>query len=309
MPIEVTCPECAATLTVGNDKAGLRVRCRDCGTVVAVPNVSRSALDADRAKTGAKSKTSPLKPLIRPAIYAFVGLFALLALSFRWWFNPPLPPPPAAPDLEAMMSRDQAADPTREKVQSDAWMAQQAKYTRIDARNELYKNGATWKFISHVRVLINESPELQLSTEPNQVVWNKFTLAEDGVGLNVFRFQSPLEEPGDFYWCFSSPTVVESWYILPVHGSMTGFQDYRAVANSGFEGLDLPPKSIVIAQQLLGGEIKPGMIYLVYFTTSSKEPQPLRVAARVAPHEDTVAAEPYEEHVLQTLGLRRIAQD
>ncbi len=40
MPIEMTCPECLAKLTVGDDKAGLRVRCRECGAVVAIPNAA-----------------------------------------------------------------------------------------------------------------------------------------------------------------------------------------------------------------------------------------------------------------------------
>src|SRR4051812_20882511 len=95
MPIQVTCSECSTTQSVGNEKAGLRLRCRNCGAVVAIPALEPGAA----AKTGKTARSSPLAPLVRPVIYSLVGVFAVAALLFRWWFNPPRPVPPRPIDV------------------------------------------------------------------------------------------------------------------------------------------------------------------------------------------------------------------
>src|SRR5262249_42860944 len=127
--------------------------------------------------------------------------------------------------------------------------------------------------------------------------------------FNAFRFTSTLDVRGDFYWCLASDKGIGSWYILPVEGGMQGFVNYHKLTNYEFEGLDLPPTSHLLAQQLLNGQIEPGKTYLVYFDAAATEPTHSRVAARVVPPRQPYDQENRIQKILRNLGLQRLPAD
>ena len=101
-----------------------------------------------------------------------------------------------------------------------------------------------------------------------------------------FRFTAP-ERTGhkDFVWAFVEPPGYVEWCILPEHGTMDGFKNWRDVPKGDYLGTNrLVPLGgqELIVQSLAGKSLIDGSNYLVWMTFDSKGPA-MSVAFTFAP--------------------------
>ena len=322
MTIDVTCPECGATQTATDEKAGLRMRCRNCAALVTIP-AGEGAVPEMRVNP--PSKRSSLPPHksaprnLRPFIYAGLAGFAVLALSFRWWFNPPRPEPvaPAVPRFPAISQNPPAGQPPAPNAGAAAAAPKRVGSVRPilkgedkrksflkSAREEYVKNNRSGWFVTLLRYVVDELPELQLSTEPGEVAWNRTTLYEDGIYVNAFRFTSPLDVEGDLFWMFVTPEHVGNWSVESASGKTYGYQFFHEFSDAEIEGLDVPRNSRFVAQEIRGGKILPGQTVVVWFSATGDRPLPFSAAVRVVPAKQKVAADVGAQPIFRELGLK-----
>src|SRR5262249_5835076 len=146
-----------STQSVGNDKAGLRMKCRKCGAIVSIPADEAARTGGPRVAVKKQTvRRSPLMRLLRPMIYTLVALFAVSALLFRWWFNPP--PPKPNPGFANQTRNSGVAATSGASGQSSSANqlnnappspppSEQMRRALNEARAELVKNGKTSHFL------------------------------------------------------------------------------------------------------------------------------------------------------------------
>lgn len=152
------------------------------------------------------------------------------------------------------------------------------------------KKSQTDEFAALLRGVVKDIPKLQLSTEPDQAVWNHREINPAPVRFAAYRFTSPLKQPADMYWIISSNYANSylNWAILPVKGKMEGLKEVKRVLFPKFLGNSFPLHDAAIFQSLTGGQIKPGQEYIAWFAVSNVlgDPTagiPVSIALRLVP--------------------------
>lgn len=304
MTISVTCPDCQTTQTVGNEKAGMRLRCKQCGAIVPIAVSAPQIPDSPLPTSVTAKNIRPRRgfPKIGTFVYGCVGVLLVFVVSVRLWFDPPTfklagqksISNPNVLTANSISPHTTTSPPLSERVRS----------VLAEAMTEKMRTDSS-RFVPLLQSVANDLPEIQLSTEPGTVIWNKFQLYEQGMMLNAFRFTSPLDVEGDFYWCFVSTRSVGAWYIHPASGGMEGFSEFLIAPELQLEGVDLPPTEDICVQQLIGGRIKPRESYIVYFSSDLMIPMPLRVAARVVPASESLDHEIRLDRLLRKIGIKQ----
>lgn len=99
MPISVECPQCSKAYRVGDDKAGKRMKCKECDAVVAIPEeelIVLTEVDEDeyeplpprRKSSGSKSRKKPAKKssaFTSPVQLAVGGVVVVVAVGVVLW--------------------------------------------------------------------------------------------------------------------------------------------------------------------------------------------------------------------------------
>ncbi len=141
-----------------------------------------------------------------------------------------------------------------------------------------------------LRELHEELPELVLSSHGDSLHWNTFQLPQfphagqsARESFNAFRFRSPLKQPADLYWTFAVPEWAGNWYIVPLSGSMEGFQSFRTLRNLELPDLKLPPGNQVVFQELTGGRILPAQDYVIWYRPPKDDAGIFHAALQLVP--------------------------
>lgn len=125
-----------------------------------------------------------------------------------------------------------------------------------------------------------------------------------------FRFQSPSEIKGDFWWMFllnpkdgSVTTGRYEWYILRKAGSMTGFAYYSTelVENYPEVRAQFPHTRTITVQKLDEENLRPNEEYIIWFAFPEKEPIPQIALAFSFPRRGT------NWRARLPLGLKKVA--
>ena len=130
----------------------------------------------------------------------------------------------------------------------------------------------------------------------NQTVVTGTTLRISGFRFRVNRAAAAaaqgVADPTtmDLYWFFVMPADgLEKWYIVPVKGAMSGFENFFPLKVSTFQNGDalLPArKSYVVIQRLAADSLKEGEEYLMWFGCSDKAAVPTSMSLAVGYRQD-----------------------
>ncbi len=157
--------------------------------------------------------------------------------------------------------------------------------------------------------LRNKLPELKVTTGDQALRWNSLELpgltpALDGTERRfaAFRFRSPLSQPADLHWAYAVPQNTGNWYIVPLDGQMRGFSSFQQAWNLKIPALTLPPGNTVIFQELTGGQILPGIDYVIWYVPGKGSSDEFHTALRLSPP-GTHQRGSSRENLAQILGI------
>lgn len=123
--------------------------------------------------------------------------------------------------------------------------------------------------------------------------YHKLTLNRGAEGLDAFVFEAPAAEEGagatqtyDMDWSFVLPAPAPQmvWYILPVEGTMAGFENFNRSKNKRSKDPDVPAENLTIRQELRGGKLRAGERYIVWFRFEDGQPHDVYVDVALRPH-------------------------
>jgi formylglycine-generating enzyme required for sulfatase activity len=194
--------------------------------------------------------------------------------------------PPSKPDVAATGSS--AARTSESSIASTQSATPQVparvKAMLQSARAEFDQNTTrSDRFTGSLRAIAAELPEVTVTTGEQPLHWNTVSLNQTGIQLDAFRFRSPLSGPADMHWVFVVPEQLGTWYILPVNDSMSGFRSFQLDWNIDLDGGALPPGNTAVFQPLLGGQIRPGTEYIVWYAPPDEQKHDMKVAIRLSP--------------------------
>jgi WD40 repeat protein len=182
----------------------------------------------------------------------------------------PPAPAPASPTLTAPRDSSQSA------LLAKAAEARQ----RLDAEQDGNKRAEfQLAFNAALRGAEPALTEVAVGTAEQPARFMRVMLNSQRVGFDGFRFKAPASGPRrDMKWEFIMPAAdnergraMKSWYIMALTGDMIGFRSYTLGKDEPIEGVDFPTKFHVV-QGLGGGEIRPGVEYLIWFSFEAGAP-------------------------------------
>lgn len=155
----------------------------------------------------------------------------------------------------------------------------------IRARWAMERQGNTSKeFESAMQAVGQGLREVKVTLGTDPLVWNRLNLNAPGAGLDGFRFRSPLKENVDLYLTFTASRPFDRFYILASDGSLTQrFTTYAVECDLDLPGLPVPRGQLFYLIPLLGGHIRPGTQYIVWFSDESTAPLAVDLALRLVP--------------------------
>lgn len=183
-----------------------------------------------------------------------------------------------------------------------------------DTRNgmlaRLYRDQEIGKALASVQLGLVDIP---IYREHKTPPWNKVRLNRAGAGLDAIRFTNAYGFKGDLIWAFVLPAETRlNWCITSSTGMPqgdAGFKQYYRKNNLILAGLDLPPRNIVVFQQLEDGQVGGGREYFLCFLFQDQEPKDVYVKLGLlnpqrgeSPH--MVSAHPVAEKLGIELPLR-----
>lgn len=127
------------------------------------------------------------------------------------------------------------------------------------------------------------------------------TVNAHGSGVDAIRFRTPKGESAwNMEWEFIEPygSSMTSWYIVPLTGTMDGFDVFRKVYNVEIEGLKLPESNSKISQELVGGHLKPDSEYLIWFDFENDQPVKMFVRIVLSVSAEAISAEKHRQKAL-----------
>ena len=167
------------------------------------------------------------------------------------------------PAADAAPAKAEATDSERATIVANAFVRAHAVVFR--------KKGSEENFDSILQPIAGDFPELKLCTEPGKVVWNHTHIKSRPVRFAAFAFKSPLDQPADLYWLYSSRESGLRWHILPAEGVMDGFNRYERIRHPHYVDSHVPVHDYVYCQSLTNGQILPGKSYIVWFAQQESQ--------------------------------------
>ncbi len=118
-------------------------------------------------------------------------------------------------------------------------------------------------------ILLNQRPEVFANNQ----------------AFDAVRFRTPKDPGLDLVWAFVAPQGWRHWYILPVEGTMEGFQNWLN-ADRAYAGFTFDSERPLTLQTLSADRLKPDTEYLIWFSQQNHVPDrdaPLQLALHFAP--------------------------
>ncbi len=152
------------------------------------------------------------------------------------------------------------------------------------AIKEFDTHGKSERFEQLLQAVAPHLPEAQVTTGIDPLKWNSIVPYFPAVRLQAFRFKSPLKGPADLHWAFTLPTTFSLWYILPVRGTMSGFDpdSFQTEWNLDIPDAALAPGTGMVLQTLLGGRIRPGEEYIIWNVPYDNTAEEMKLALRLS---------------------------
>ena len=317
MSIQVQCQDCAAEYDVSEDKAGMRIRCRECAAIVRIPAgtepPSENSSPAEREAT-----TAGILPFVLPVVPWLIGGAAAVGVLvgvWAYWDRQAAPDPDPEEIVERPTdstdgTKEDPVDATPRKLGDLVTKDEKTQPTSLleacrEARRRFISpTRSISEFLRIIRPFTDEFPEVEVGTDLGSPRWQTVTLDPQGTGVGAFRFTSPLSTPANLDWAMSFDRHFWKWDVVPLEGKMAGFEDFPAKRNVLYENdraeLDAP----FSVQRLHGGHIQPGTEYLIYFIPANPLSFELTLTihlSEAAINDGNSSSESYAE----AIGLRR----
>jgi len=116
-----------------------------------------------------------------------------------------------------------------------------------------------------VMAVAGKLPLIEVLKPDDEPKWSVIPV-DSAAKINGLRFMSPFKTDADMIFAFVVHPSNFSWNIAKADGSrMTTFRSFSKLSNVDFEGIDVPLENTTILQNHIGGHIKAGQEYVIWF--------------------------------------------